>query len=190
MTPSGPPPPTPAATATPFPYSEEPVAIEAGTYHIPSSYWSVADFTVTFPDGWTVQYGHVYNKVPDTPGELGFSAVVVDAIYADACVGGATGELMDVGPGVDDLAAALLQQPGPEANGPVETTLGGYPAVRVDLTVPEGLDYEACNFGLHSGTAPCGQVLRAAVRWHRECVHPRRRWRAPGLHDAGPVSDY
>jgi hypothetical protein len=50
-----------------------------------------------------------------------------------------------VGPSVDDLAAALLQQPGPLASGPVATKLGGYPATRIDLTVPEGFVLDACN---------------------------------------------
>ncbi|HEX5578940.1 MAG TPA: hypothetical protein VFY43_04665 [Candidatus Limnocylindria bacterium] len=138
--------PTPAATATPFPYSTDPAAIEAGTYRIPRSEWSTVDFTVTFPEGWTVQYGHVYNKDPDTDDELGFYAVVVDDVYANACEGD-TGELMQIGPSVDDLAAALLQQPGPMASGPVDTTLGGYPATRVDLTIPEGFDLAACSLG-------------------------------------------
>jgi hypothetical protein len=52
---------------------------------------------------------------------------------------------MEVGPGVDDLAAALLRQPGPMASGPVDTTLGGYPAIRIDVTLPEGFDLNACN---------------------------------------------
>jgi hypothetical protein len=69
---------------------------------------------------------------------------VVDAIYADACVG-SNGDLMAVGPSVDDLAASLLQQPGPLASGPFATTLGGYPATRMELTVPEGFDLAACN---------------------------------------------
>ena len=134
------------ASSTQLPYSAEPVAIEAGIYRIPSSAWSVADFTVTFPDGWSVQYGHVYHAVPDTPGELEFYAVVVDGIYADACEG-SNGELMEVGPTVDDLAGALLQQLGPETKGPIDTTLGGYPAVRIDLKVAQGFDLEACNMG-------------------------------------------
>ena len=136
--------PASGATATPLPYSTDPVAIQAGTYRIPDSVWSLVDFTVTLPDGWTVQYGHVYQQHPDTPEEFGFYAVMVDAIYADACEG-TTGELMEVGPSVDDLANALLQQSGPEANGPIDTTLGGYPATRIDLTVPEGFDLVACN---------------------------------------------
>jgi hypothetical protein len=120
--------------------------IEPGTYRIPRSAWSVADFTITFPEGWTVQYGHVYLKHSDAPDELGFYPVVVDAIYTDACKESGA-DLMDVSPSVDDLAAALLEQPGPKASDPVETTLGGYPATRIDLTVPERLDLNRCRFG-------------------------------------------
>lgn len=116
--------------------------IAAGTYNIPSSVWSVADFAVTFPPGWTVHYGHVYSKHEDQPGEVGFYAVVVDQIYTDACRG--DGVAQPVGPHVDDLVTALLKQPGPHASGPVDTTLGGRPATRVGFTVPEGLDLRSC----------------------------------------------
>lgn len=141
-TPSATPSPTPDASASPFPYSNDEVAFEPATYRIPKSAWSLVDFTVTFSEGWTVQYGHVYHRNSDTPDGLEFYAVVVDAIYTDACQG--AGELMEVGPSVDDLAEALLRQAGPMASGPVDTTLGGYPASRVDLTVPKGFDLNIC----------------------------------------------
>jgi hypothetical protein len=131
---------TSASTQGAIPVGEGP--IEPGTYGIPKSAWSVVDFTVTMPEGWTVQYGHNYLKHSDAPDELGFYAVAVDSIYTDACKG--DGVLVDVGPKVNDLAAFLLNQQGPVASGPVETTLGGYPAMRVDLTVPKGLDLETC----------------------------------------------
>ncbi len=104
--------------------------------------WSLVDFTVTLPEGWEVQYGHVYLKNSDAPDELRLYAAVPDTFYADACEG--DGERMEVGPSVGDLAAALLQQRGPMASGPVDTTLGGYPASRIDLTVPEGFDLKVC----------------------------------------------
>ena len=119
-------------------------AIDPGTYRIPSSAWSVTDFTVTFPEDWTVQYGHIYARNQDEDDEFGFYAVVVDEIFAEGCAGSNSG-LTAVGPSVDDLAAALLQQPDPMKGGPVETTLGGYPATRVDLTVPVGFDLGPCN---------------------------------------------
>ena len=171
-------------------------AIEPGTYLIPSSGWSVADFTVTFPADWNVQYGHVFNKHQDTDEELGFHAVVVDEIFADACEG--DGVPMDVGPSVDDLVAALLSEPGPEASDPVDTTLGGLPATRIDLARPGGLRSD--DVPLVGGrdrrtqvwySAPRRQVLRARGPTPPQRLHPRRGRQAPGVpggsapHDRG-----
>jgi len=132
------------ATTSPFADTAEPAAVEPGTYRIPSSEWSSADYTVTLPEGWTVQYGHLFLKDSDNPDGFGFDAVDPDEIYADACEG-SNGQLEEVGPGVDDLATALLQQAGPKARGPIATTLGGYPATRIDLAVPDGFDLKTCN---------------------------------------------
>ena len=96
------------------------------------------------PGGLDGSVRSVYAKHSDAPEELGFNAVVPDTIYADACEG-SQGERMEVGPSVDDLAAALLKQQGPKTSGPVDTTLGGYPASRIDLTVPKGFDLKPCN---------------------------------------------
>ncbi len=73
--------------------------------------------------------------------------MIVDAIYSDPCVGsgGEADELTEVGPSVDDLAAALLTQPFTGATGPFATTLGGLPATRIDLAIPDGFDGAACN---------------------------------------------
>lgn len=133
----------PSPLATPFPRTADgPAGIEPGTYLVPKSEWSVADFTVTFPEGWTVQYDHVYAKNPDEPDEFGFYAVTVDEIYVDACAGGEV--VMEIGPTVLDLAAALLRQRGTDADGPFETTLGGYPATEIDLSEPKGFDPDTC----------------------------------------------
>ena len=132
------------ATSSPFADTAKPAAVEPGTYRIPSSEWSAADFTVTFPEGWTVQYGHLFLKDSDNADGFGFDAVDPDEIYADACEG-SNGKVEEVGPGVDDLTTALLQQSGPKARGPIETTLGGYPATRIDLAVPKGFDLKPCN---------------------------------------------
>lgn len=138
--------PSSGATTEVFPYDDEGAPVDAGTYRIPASAWSVAPFEVTFGEGWTVQYGHVFHRQSDTPYELEFYAVVPDRIAADACEG-VEGGLMEIGPSVDDFATALLKQPGTEASRPVATTLGGHPAIRIDLAVPEGYDLTACSFG-------------------------------------------
>jgi hypothetical protein len=118
--------------------------IEPGTYRIPKSDWSVTDFTVAFPAGWTVQYGHVYANGGNGDDEVGFYPVVVDEIFAEGCAGSDSG-VIEVGPSVDDLAEALLHQSGSSKNGPFATTLGGHPATRIDLTVPEDFDLASCN---------------------------------------------
>jgi hypothetical protein len=103
---------------------------------------------MTMPEGWETQYGAPGAiKHSDQLGELGFYFVTVDAIYSDPCEG--EGELIEVGPNVDDLANALLEQPHTVATGPVDTTLGGLAAKRIELTVPEDLDPAACRMGEH-----------------------------------------
>ena len=88
--PASAPPTTPSptgATGSPFRDSTDPVAVEAGTYRVPSSAWSVVDYSITFPKGWMVQYGASFLKHPDTPGGISLEAFVPDTIYADACEG-------------------------------------------------------------------------------------------------------
>lgn len=151
--PSSPTPPTarpPSMPAGDASHDTGHVPIESGTYLLPRSAWSVADLAVTFPDGWTVQYGHVFARHHDQEGEFGFYAVVVDEIYADACRG-ERGDVMTVGPGVQDLVDALLEQPGPAKRGPVDTTLGGRPAVRLDLSIPPRLQRRNCFLGPGTG---------------------------------------
>ena len=58
---------SPSATPVGLPASGP---IEPGRYRVPSSAWSVAPYTVTIPEGWQTQYGHVFIKESDQPGEL------------------------------------------------------------------------------------------------------------------------
>lgn len=162
------PPPGPEALRTVEVTSDEPTSIEPGTYRIPSSAWSVADFTVTFPEGWTVQYGHVFSKNADEVDELALYSVVIDEIYTDACHG--DGVTTQVGPEVDDLVAALRRQKGSVVSRPVSTTLAGLPATRVDLSVPRDLELAQCRLaedGIEAiqvwYAAPADKYL---VLWH------------------------
>lgn len=123
--------------------------IEPGTYLVPSSIWSTVDFTITFPEGWRVREGNAFDTNGEHIDELGLSPFVVDTIYADACKG-ERGAQLDVGPRVDDLVDALLAQRGP-AKTTTQTTLGGYPATRVDLRVPDRLQTKNCFIGPGTG---------------------------------------
>jgi hypothetical protein len=126
------------------------IPLKPGNYIMPSSIWSVEDFWVTFPEGWTVQYGHVFARHPDQDDEFGFYAVTVDEIYADACRG-ERGGVVTVGPAVNDLVDALLEQPGTAKRGPIDTRLGGYPAVRIDLSIPPRVQQRNCFMGPGTG---------------------------------------
>jgi len=138
--PASPGPPSPTFGSMPSGDGAKDQAIEPGTYRIPSSTWSAVDFTIAFPEDWTVQYGNIYHHEPHQ--DLTLEAAVVDEIFTDACRG--DGVPKAVGPRVQDLITALRRQPGPATGRPVKTTLGGYPATRVDLRVPKGLDLEDC----------------------------------------------
>lgn len=125
-------------------------AIEPGTYRVPRAAWSAVDFTITFPQGWRVRDDHLFDTNGEQADELGIQPFVVDKIYADACRGD-KGAQTQVGPGVDDLVNVLLAQPGPVKSGPVQTTLGGYPATKVDLRVPDRLQSKNCFTGPGTG---------------------------------------
>lgn len=136
----------PTSSPSAPPDSSEPVVLEAGTYRIASLSSSAADFTVTFPQGWMAQHGEIFTKDGADAG-VGFYSTFVDDIYADPCTGSddGRGEVVPVGPGVDDLVSALRRQPGPIASAPVQTALGGYGGTRIDLTLPAGFDFTGCD---------------------------------------------
>lgn len=147
-----------AATTTNTPLVElrsdfpESGPVDAGTYHIPPSEWSVSGVTMTVPQGWETQHGYpgVFKPL-DPDGEVGFYFVMVDSIYSDPCVGSAgdpANELMEIGPSVDDLVSALMSQPHTVTTGPIETTLAGLPATRIDLTVADDGETATCNVNL------------------------------------------
>ena len=145
---------TTTSTALPSIPLEEGPPLEPGTYRVSSAgrtgsdplLWSIVDYTITIPEGWNGHTGHYlskYEDVDETRG-LGIYPVLVDEIYADSCEG-ERGRTVAVGPEVNDLVDALLAQPGGTvATEPVQTTIGGRPATRVDLEVRKGADLRSC----------------------------------------------
>jgi hypothetical protein len=123
----------PAQTA--LPVTDEPTPIEPGRYRLPRDPWAVTDYSVTIPAGWTLQYGHVFAKHPDTAAEYGFYGVTVDEVFSHPCVGDSP--TTPVAPGLEALVTALRTLHGPVLSDPVETTLGGRRAIRVDVATPK-----------------------------------------------------
>ena len=118
--------------------------IESGTYFVPMGPWTPATFSFTMPAGWTAQNnGQTISKHPDESGrEVGWSVSIVDRLFAEPC---GADDTIEVGRTADDLVAALLALPGPQAGAPMDITIGGRSGTRLDLTVPADLDVEACD---------------------------------------------
>ena len=134
---------TGVATATPFPDSTEPVAVEPGTYQIPRSAWSVADFTVTFPGAGRFSTATSTSSTRTRR----MSSVSMPSWSTRSMpmrVRAATASPRRSAP-TSMTSRRAAQAVRPEASGPVDTTLGGYPATRIDLTVPKGFDLKVCN---------------------------------------------
>ena len=130
-------------TQGPPPESTEPVAVEAGTYRMPASEASIADYTVTIPEGWSVQYGDSFSKHPDTDEEFGFYAVLTDSIYIEACEGS------DGGPWWSVRSSTISRRRCSSSRGPWRAARSrprwaACRRPRIDLTVPEGFDFETC----------------------------------------------
>lgn len=127
--------------------------LEPGTYRVSSEgrtgsdplLWSVVDYTITIPEGWKGHTGHYLSKYEgfDETRGLVIYPVLVDEIYDDPCEG-ERGPTVAVGSEVNDLVDALLTQPGTATTEPVQTTIGGLPATRIDLEVPKGADLRSC----------------------------------------------
>ena len=52
-----------------------------------------------------------------------------------------------MGPTVDDLAAALVEQAGPDGIAPTDITDGGYSGKKVEVSIPDDVDHTKCDEG-------------------------------------------
>jgi hypothetical protein len=154
----------PAATSIPVPQA---IALDPGTYYLPNpgndpslclrGCAGYERITFTLPAGWAVG-GRLVSKHLDQPGEVAFSVWTVDQVYADPChwqgsalspldlanhAHGPTGIIL--APETGGLANQALRGSLPRAL--THVTLGGVIAVRIDLSVPAGLDTSTCDQG-------------------------------------------
>jgi hypothetical protein len=147
----GPDEPTPSASPTPtlaavaFP---QPTAVPPGTYFWDVGTPSPVRFTFTVPDGWTNR-NDIIRKDQNGAGEVGLGLWIVTNTYADPCRW--QDSLLDppIGPAVGDLERALVGQVGRSASVPTDVVVGGYPARRIELSVPADLDIATCDNGYY-----------------------------------------
>ena len=124
----GPSVPTPSPSARSLP---EAGPLEPGIYEMPASVAGVA-FEFTVPAGWATDKDDFVSKHMKGNDEIAFSAWQVTHLFTNACHPD-QGQVVEVGPTVDDLANALATQKGRRASGPTDTDIDGYPAKRIEL---------------------------------------------------------
>lgn len=116
----------------------------AGTYALSAKDTQAVPAVITVTEGWagcglmTKEFGE--------PGGLALIAFwSVENVYGDPCHWRSTLMHPAVGPGVDDLAAALVDQDVTEASTPTDDTLGGFAGKYLRLSVPLDADVTACD---------------------------------------------
>lgn len=123
----------PLPTATPRPFEDAPGALEPGRYA--SSIDSV-QIAYTVPAGWANE-----PSAPELAGPIadeigGLSFWIVTDLFANPCVFSQGSLNPPPGPSVDDLANALVAQPGVDAEPPSETVVDGFAGRYVEYTTP------------------------------------------------------
>lgn len=133
----------PSATERPPVPGEGP--IEPGTYSRRGAITGVP-FTFTMPAGWVGENGGqtLSKRVGELDREVSLNVYAIADIFSDACLGSEE-DRQEVGETADDLIRALMEQRnGAVIAEPIDITIDGYPATRLDLTVPAELDLTTC----------------------------------------------
>jgi hypothetical protein len=137
--------PTDAAGPTPIPLPSS-GQLEPGTYAIHDRNITQATrFIFTVPAGWTTNDGFITKHV-DQPEAVELSTWVISHVHSDSCRH-TTDSLVDVGTSPDKLVSTLVALKNRVASEPSDVTIGGFPAKRLELSVPAGLDVSTCTFG-------------------------------------------
>jgi hypothetical protein len=133
-----------------------------GTYYISDNTLPQARrLSFTVPAGWVSTRNDRtpdFHRTPDLAakptdeGGLGFFASAVDRVFSDVCHW--RGKLIGAGTSASDLASALAGQAGLSASAATNTTIGGFPAIRVDLTTPDQDPAFCDGGGIHFWPAP------------------------------------
>lgn len=149
--------PTPSPSPIPLPVGD----LEAGTtYAIDIGAPQRLVLTVPAPGWFTIDPTFLgKNEITDVqPGagspsyyDVTLVPYLVENLHADPCRW--NGSVLDpaVGPTVDDLAAALMDQPSQNASSVADVTLGGYAGKKVELSIPEDINPTAMCFSGNYG---------------------------------------
>jgi hypothetical protein len=140
--------PSPSPTPAPIDMLSLPASwpLDAGTTYLMdwSRTFDLPPIVFTVPaDGW-IQYGSRSVSKGDRNPFIGVWSV--RNLMADPCHAASKGELdPPLGPTADDLVNGLLEQAAGSASDPTAMTIGGYPATRLELSMPDGVTTAACD---------------------------------------------
>jgi len=123
--------------------------LEPGTYSFePSAKGTPVTFSFTVPAGWSVDGGGFVTKHAGEPGEVFFASWKVSHVFSDVCAWQDASKLVAAGTTAAELATALTAQKNRVVSPTTDITVGGFPAKRIELTQPAGLDPSTCTDGI------------------------------------------
>lgn len=139
----------PSPTPSPMALPDGPMdrgLLQAGTYTIDDrGITQATNFVFTVPAGWEY-WDPFVGKARGQPGEVGLTTWVVSHVYRDSCQH-TTDSLVSVGSSPDKLVSTLVGLKNRVSSQPTDVTIGGFPAKRLELSLPAGLDVNTCVFG-------------------------------------------
>ena len=138
--------PTPTATVAPGASAipalpPEGASIEPGRYRLYNPAM-VGNLSIEVPAGWTVESTDMIAKnrgFENSDAGVLFAFWPITGTFVDPCTDHTLVQ-PSPGPGIDELADALANQPGTEAEPPEAVTVDGFAAKRVDVTVTADID--------------------------------------------------
>jgi hypothetical protein len=152
--------PTPTSTPSPTPVADFPPMGELAIGRHSMVREGVQLSMRVVAPGWVSQQGFEFVKgpvgAPDGASFI-FWAFTPDNVHADPCAAAPLAPA--AGPGIANLASAVSRIPGTQlVSGPSEVTVGGHPAKRTVITIPEDVDCSAERFKLwyDDGMGPGG----------------------------------
>jgi hypothetical protein len=131
--------PTTASSQTPSAWTEV-TTLSSGRYAL-----MLDGLEITFEaEGWEAWENGVNRGEGGPPAGSAIGFWVVDDVYADPCDWDRGFVEPPIGPGVDDLAAALVQRPHIEASEPKAVELKGFEGKQMRLQVSRSIDFIDC----------------------------------------------
>jgi hypothetical protein len=156
--------PTSGATAS-LPFIAGQVPLPAGRYLVGNML--PARVSVAVPDGFVAFQNWAVLKAGEDPNRTGIGFYRVHEVYRDPCHWNDSAPT-SIGPTVDDLVAAMASFGERRPKAPVDVSVGRYPGVMVEWSVPDDADFSSCDGGEYrSWTKSDWSETDFGIRFHQ-----------------------